>query len=95
VIFPARMHDVQTEMRRGEPFTSARTFWMLGSQRRLVRRWECDTFIPKPGRLLQISHTAAMGRVTSIKRNCWERPPRLPSSAMTPSTARSSSQGLG
>ncbi len=40
MIFPARMHEVQTWMRRGEPFTRARTFWMFGFQRRLVRLWE-------------------------------------------------------
>src|ERR1700678_2051316 len=33
---------------------------MFGSQRRLVRRWECETFIPKLGFLPQISQTAAM-----------------------------------
>ena len=58
--FPARMQDVQTLMRFGEPPTSARTRWMFGSQRRLVRRWECETFIPKFGFLPQTSQTAAM-----------------------------------
>ena len=37
---PARMHDVQTLIRFGEPATSARTRWMFGSQRRFVRRCE-------------------------------------------------------
>src|ERR1700758_2666993 len=36
------------------------TVWMLGSHRRLVRRWECDTDLPKPGPFPQISHTAAI-----------------------------------
>jgi hypothetical protein len=40
VTLPARMQEVHTESRRGEPFTMARTFWMFGFQRRLVRRWE-------------------------------------------------------
>ena len=57
---PARMHDVQTLMRFGVPAMSARTRWMFGSQRRLVRRWECETFIPKFGFLPQTSQTAAM-----------------------------------
>ena len=30
---------------------------MLGFQRRLVRRWECDTDMPHEGFLPQISHT--------------------------------------
>lgn len=59
-ILPALMQEVQTLMRVGEPATSARTRWIFGSQRRLVRRWECETFIPKFGFLPQISQTAAM-----------------------------------
>src|ERR1700676_3728699 len=62
VILPARMQDVHTCNRRGEPFTSARTRWMLGSQRRLVRRWEWLRFIPNDGCLPQTSHTAATTR---------------------------------
>jgi len=62
VILPARMQEVQTDTRRGEPLTRARTFWMFGFQRRLVRRWEWLTFIPKEGCLPQISQTAAMTR---------------------------------
>lgn len=34
---------------------------MLGFQRRLVRRWECDTDMPKPGALPQTSHLLATG----------------------------------
>ena len=40
VTLPDRMQEVQTWSRLGEPSTMARTRWMLGSQRRLVRRWE-------------------------------------------------------
>ncbi len=57
---PDRMHDVQTWRRRGDPSTSARTFWMLGFQRRLVRRWEWLMLIPNDGFLPHTSHTAAM-----------------------------------
>jgi hypothetical protein len=59
VTLPARMQEVQTETRFGVPFTSARTRWMFGFQRRFVRRCECDTRIPNPGDLPQISQTAA------------------------------------
>src|SRR5438105_1573617 len=52
VTLPARMHEVQALMRRRLPgATSARTDWMLGFQRRGVRRCECDTAMPKPGPL--------------------------------------------
>src|ERR1700691_5071908 len=34
---------------------------MFGSKRRLVRRWECETLMPKPGCLPHNSHTAAIG----------------------------------
>ena len=37
---PARMHDVHTDIRLVVPFTTARTRWMFGFHRRLVRRWE-------------------------------------------------------
>ena len=60
VTLPDRMHDVQTFSRLGAPSTTARTFWMLGSQRRFVRRWEWLMFIPNDGFLPQTSHTAAM-----------------------------------
>jgi uracil-DNA glycosylase len=43
------------------------TTWMFGSQRRLVRRWECDTDLPKPGPFPQISHTAAMRHTLFLK----------------------------
>ena len=66
--FPARMHDVQTLMRFGEPSMSARTRWMFGSQRRFVRRWECETFIPKFGFLPHTSQTAAMTSYPFVSR---------------------------
>src|SRR5579872_3689937 len=62
VTLPARMHAVHTSTRRGDPFTTARTRWMFGFQRRLVRRWEWLRLIPKEGCLPQISHTAATAR---------------------------------
>src|SRR3979490_1599503 len=56
------MHDVQTLRRCLLPpgRVTTRTVWMLGSHRRLVRRWECDTDLPKPGLFPQISQTAAI-----------------------------------
>ena len=72
VTLPDRMHDVQTWRRLGDPFTRARTLWILGSQRRLVRRWEWLMFIPNDGFLPQTSHTAAMTRRLPLK-NLRER----------------------
>lgn len=46
-------------LRRVPGLTSARTVWMFGFHRRLVRRWECETDIPKLGLLLHTSQTAA------------------------------------
>src|ERR1700716_3757120 len=62
------MHDVHTLMRFLLPpgRVTACTVWMLGSHRRLVRRWECDTDLPKPGPFPQISHTAAICRTPRI-----------------------------
>jgi hypothetical protein len=60
VTLPALMQLVHTLRRRGAPFTSALTRWMLGSQRRGERLWECDTFMPNPGVFPQTSQTAAM-----------------------------------
>jgi hypothetical protein len=61
---PDLMQEVQALTRFGTPPTSARTRWMLGSQRRLVRRCEWLMFIPNDGFLPQMSHTAAMTRQT-------------------------------
>src|SRR5262245_8276770 len=55
------MHAVHTWRRVGEPFTSARTRWMFGFQRRRVFRSECDTELPHDGPLPHTSHTAAIG----------------------------------
>ena len=60
VTLPAFRHDVQTVMRRRLPgATSARTRCTFGFHRRCVRRWECETDMPKPGPLPQISQTLA------------------------------------
>src|SRR5664279_3684613 len=57
---PAFRHEVQTVMRRRVPgATSARTFCTFGFHRRWVRRWECETDMPKPGPLPQRSQTLA------------------------------------
>lgn len=55
------MQRVQTFIRFAWPFTSARTDWMLGFQRREDRRCEWETCFPKLGPRPQTSHTAAMG----------------------------------
>src|SRR5580765_2480370 len=64
VTLPALRHEVQTLSRLGvtpaSP-TRARTRWMLGFQRRLVRRWECEMLCPKLGPLPQTSQLAATG----------------------------------
>ena len=53
---------------------TACTVWMFGSQRRLVRRWECDTDLPKPGPFPQISQTAAISRTPWISASGAQRP---------------------
>ena len=58
---PALRQEVQTLSRFGVAPTMARTRWMLGFQRRLVRRWECETEWPKDGFLPQTSQLAATG----------------------------------
>ena len=45
----------------GVPPTTVRTRWMLGFQRRLVRRCECEMLCPKEGPLPQTSQLAATG----------------------------------
>src|SRR5262245_51078175 len=54
------MQPVQTCKRFGAPLTMARTRWMFGFQRRLVRRCECDTVMPHDGCFPQTSQTAAI-----------------------------------
>jgi hypothetical protein len=67
VTLPAFRQDVHTVTRRRVPGeTSARTVCTLGFHRRLVRRWEWDTDLPKPGRLPQTSHTLATGYSSGI-----------------------------
>ncbi len=56
---PALRQDVQTLSFFGVRPTMARTVWMLGFQRRRVRRWEWLTDMPKPGPLPQTSQLAA------------------------------------
>src|ERR1700722_11980821 len=86
------MQDVQTLTRCLLPpgRLETRTVWMLGSHRRLVRGWECDTDLPKPGAFPQISQTAAIGETpqtlgpTTLRvarrpgKNSWRRaePPK-------------------
>ena len=64
---PALMQEVQTLRRLGVLPTSARTVWMLGFQRRLVRRWECEIEWPKPGPLPQTSQLAATVVVLTVE----------------------------
>ena len=52
------MHEVQTPSFFGVLPTIARTVWMLGFQRRRVRRCEWLTDMPKPGPLPQTSQVA-------------------------------------
>ena len=59
VTLPALMHEVHTFRRLGVEPTTARTRWMLGFQRRLVRRCEWEMLCPKPGPLPQTSQVAA------------------------------------
>lgn len=58
---PALRQEVQTLTRFGVAPTIARTRWMLGFQRRLVRRCEWEMLLPKPGPLPQTSQVAATG----------------------------------
>src|SRR5699024_1236581 len=64
---PALMHEVQAFTRLGVPPTRVRTVWMLGFQRRRVRRCEWETLLPNPGPLPQTSQTEAT--VTPFKRS--------------------------
>src|SRR3954451_14575820 len=53
------MHEVQTFCRLRVPPTRVRIDWMLGFQRRGVRRCEYEMLLPKPGPLPQTSQVAA------------------------------------
>ena len=52
---------MQTLTRFGDPFTMARTRWMLGFQRFGERLCEWETCIPKNGVFPHMSHLAAIG----------------------------------
>ena len=58
---------MQTFTRFGEPFTIARTRWMFGFQRRLVRRCEWLSDMPKIGFLPHTSHTELPSSNTSFE----------------------------
>ena len=75
VTLPERRQPVQTFTRVGEPLTIARTRCMFGFQRRLVRRWECETFMPNDGFLPQISQTDAMVNFLLFPNPCSMRAP--------------------
>jgi hypothetical protein len=64
---PAFRQEVHTRTRLGAPATMARIRWMLGFQRRFVRRCEWLTRMPTRGRLPHTSHTADM--TTSLAKN--------------------------
>ena len=70
------MHEVQTLIRFGVPLTTVRTDWMLGYQRRGVRRCECEIELPKPGRLPQMSQVAATGKLLQ-KLECGGQPEQV------------------
>ena len=53
------MQEVQALSFFGVPLITARTVWMFGFQRRLVRRCENETLLPKPGPLPHTSQLAA------------------------------------
>lgn len=57
---------------------TARTRWMFGFQRRLVRRWECETFMPNDGFLPQISQTDAMVNFLLFPSRCSVQAPVEP-----------------
>jgi hypothetical protein len=60
VILLDRMQRVQTRILFVAPFTTARTLWMFGSNRRGRTLWAWDTRRPTAGPLPQTSHRMAM-----------------------------------
>jgi hypothetical protein len=81
--FPALMQLVHAWIRRGVPSTSARTRWMFGFHRRLIRLCENVTDLPNQGFLPQTSHTAAIA-----DRGYQSRVTILPHSAVEATTRR-------
>src|SRR5450759_4750370 len=71
VTLPDFRQPVHTLRRFGVPLTTARTRWMFGLHWRLVFFFDHGTLWPKPGRLAQMSHTAAMGHSS----NCGKGAP--------------------
>jgi hypothetical protein len=67
-ILPDLVQPVHTFIRLAEPLTRARTRWMFGFQRRLVRIWECDTLRPHDGCFPHNSQTDAMVFLSSTNR---------------------------
>ena len=72
---PALMQEVHTFKRFGVLPTMARTVWMFGFQRRLVRTCECEIEWPKPGPLPQTSQLAATVLVLTV--DGFMRVPRI------------------
>ena len=70
------MQPVQTFMRLVDLPTTARTRWMLGFQRRLVRRWEWLRDLPNQGFLPQISQTDAITNPYHLNRPVYRPGPR-------------------
>src|SRR5215470_1363609 len=97
VTFPALMQDVHTCSRLGVPSTVARTTWMLGFQRRGVRRCEWETLLPKPGLLPQMSQTAATGSLRLVWLRKLDAAPAPPGPAVegypTPAPRRELGRG--
>jgi hypothetical protein len=61
------MQEVHTRSRLLLPPTRVRTTWMLGFQRRGVRRCEKETLLPKTGPLPQTSQTEATGSLHFVE----------------------------
>jgi hypothetical protein len=63
---PDLRHRVQTLIRFVLPFTTARTVWRFGSNRRGVTLWAWLMFLPTTGPLPQISQRMAMTDVSCL-----------------------------
>ena len=75
------MQEVHTLSRLGVPLTTACLVWMLGFQRRRVRRCENEMLLPKPGPLPHRSQTEAtvrsIDRVTGLMDDAVSAPGRI------------------